>query len=113
MYLISIKKNTNKLDRGLPPRPVVGVSLLRADRAVDESDQGAEGAVVWLSLPAREHDFLAKGFRPARVPLAARASPVAAGLGRGVERRQGGELGQLALVESISVLGEETEGKTR
>lgn len=32
------------------------------------------------------------------------ASPLATGLGRGVQGRQGGELGQLALVEFVGVL---------
>lgn len=73
-------------------------------------EEGGEGAVVWRSLPAREHDFLVKGFRPARVrgaPLVARASP----LGWGVQGCQGGELGQLALVEFVSVLCEGGGGR--
>lgn len=77
-------------------------------------EEGGEGAVVWRSLPAREHDFLAKGFRPARVrgaPLVARAPPLAAGLGWGVQGCQGGELGQLALVEFVGVLCEGGGGK--
>lgn len=77
-------------------------------------EEGGEGAVVWRSLPAREHDFLVKGFRPARVrgaPLVARASPLAAGLGWGVQGCQGGELGQLALVEFVSVLCEGGGGR--
>lgn len=41
--------------------------------------------------------------------MVARAPPVAASLGRGVERRQGGELGQLALVEFIRILYEHKE----
>lgn len=74
---------------------------------ISESEEGGEGAIVWLSLPACEHDFLGKRFRPSRVlgvSLVARASAVAASLGRGVERRQGSELRKLALVEFISVL---------
>lgn len=81
--------------------------LPRLAGAVCESEEWGEGAVVWRFLPAREHDFLFKGFRPSRVrgvPLVARASPVAAGLGRGMERRQGGELRELALVEFIGIL---------
>lgn len=77
--------------------------------AISKSEQGSEGAVVWRFLPACEHDFLGKGFRPSRVwgvPLGARASPVVASLRRGVERRQGGELRQMALVEFISILYE-------
>lgn len=85
------------------------MSLLRATGAVSESDQRSEGTVVWRLLPASEHDFLVKGFRPSRVlgvPLVSGALPVAASLGRGVEGRQGGELGQLALVEFISIRAE-------
>lgn len=97
------------------------MSLLRVAGTIGESEEGGEGAVVWRSLPTCEHDFLGKGFRPSGVlgvPLVARASPVAASLGRGVERRQGGELGQLALVEFISVLQEckekeEKEGQSK
>lgn len=89
------------------PRPTVGASLLRAAGAVSKSEEGGECAVVWRSLPACEHDFPGKRLRPARVrgvPLVARASPLVAGLGRGVERCQGGELGQVALVEFVGVL---------
>lgn len=71
-------------------------------------------------MPACEHDFLAKGFRPSGVrdvPLAARASTLAAGLGRGVKGRQGGELREVALVEFISILheggGEEGGGRNK
>lgn len=67
-------------------------------------------------MPAREHDFLVKEFRPARVrgvPWVAGASPLAASLGGGVERCQGGELGQLALVEFISILREGKRGRER
>lgn len=39
-----------------------------------------------------------------RIPLADRASPLAAGLGQGMEGRQGSELRQVALVEFISIL---------
>lgn len=83
--------------------------------AISKSEQGSEGAVVWRFLPACEHDFLGKGFRPSRVwgvPLGARASPVVASLRRGVERRQGGELRQMALVEFISILYEGRVKKT-
>lgn len=78
--------------------------------AVHEPEQRREGAVVWLSLPAGEHEFLAKSCRPSRVALVFGASPAAASLGRGVEGRQGGELRQLALVEFVSALqgGEQT-----
>lgn len=91
-------------------------------RAICELEEGGEGGVVWPSLPACEHDFLGKAFRPARVlsrPLVPRASPVAARLGRSVERCQGGELRQLALIELISTLwwkereGEREEGQKR
>lgn len=81
--------------------------LLRAVEAVGESEQGGEGAVVSCSLPVCEHGFLFKSLRPVRigrVPLGARASPLAAGLGQGVERRQGRKLRQVALVEFISIL---------
>lgn len=77
---------------------------------IGESEEGGEGAVVWLSLPACEHEFLGKRFRPSRVrdvTLVARASAVAASLGWSVERRKGSELRELALVEFISVLREE------
>lgn len=81
--------------------------------AVHEPEQRREGAVVWLSLPAGEHEFLAKSCRPSRVALVFGASPAAASLGRGVEGRQGGELRQLALVEFVSALqGGGTDGKT-
>lgn len=96
----------SKSDRGLRPRPVVGVVL---SGGVGESEQGGEGAVVWCSLPAREHGFLFKALRPVRVrrvPLVARASPLVAGRGEGVERRQGRELREVAFVELISVLRE-------
>lgn len=95
------------LDGGLGPRPAVAVALLGVVAAVGEAQQRGEGAVVLRSLPAREHDFLAKGCGPAGVggvPLGGRAAPVALGLGRGVEGRQGGELRQLALVELVGVL---------
>lgn len=75
--------------------------------AIGESEQGAEGAVVGCSLPAREHGFLLKASRPVRirrVPLVGWASMLVAGLGRGVERRQGRELRQVAFVEFISIL---------
>lgn len=81
--------------------------LLEAAGAVGKPEEGGEGAVVWRSLPPREHEFLGRGFRPARVrgvPLVARASPLVAGPGGGVEGRQGGELGQVALVEFVGVL---------
>lgn len=121
LYLISWYKNRktpdgNKLDWGLWPRPAVGASLLWEAGAIGESEEWGEGAVVWCSLPAREHDFLVKEFRPARVrgvPWVARASPLAASLGGGVERSQGGELGQLALVEFISILCEGKRGRER
>lgn len=77
--------------------------------AIGKSEEGGEGAVVWCSLPAREHDFLGKGFRPSRVPLVFRASPLAGSLGRCVEGCQGGELRQLALVEFIGILREHKE----
>lgn len=92
----------------------MGVALPRVAGAVSESEERGEGAVVWRSLPAREHCFLAKGFRPSGVrgvPLAARASALAAGLG--LEGRQGGELGEVALVEFISILHEGGRNKTR
>lgn len=95
------------LDGGLGPRPAVAVALLGVVAAVGKAQQRGKGAVVLRPLPAREHDFLAKGCGPAGVggvPLAGRAAPVALGLGRGVEGRQGGELRQLALVELVSVL---------
>lgn len=97
----------NKLDCSLRPWSTIGMSSPRVVRAVCESEEGGEGTVVRCSLPACEHDFLVKGFRPSRVlsvPLVSRASPVAASLGRGVERCQGGELRELALVEFISTL---------
>lgn len=75
--------------------------------AVGEPEQGGEGAVVGCSLPAREHGFRFESLRPVRigrVPPGAGASPLAAGLGQGVERRQGRELGQVALVEFVSIL---------
>lgn len=71
------------------------MSLFRAGGAIGESEKRGEGAVVWPSLPACEHDFLVIGLRPSKgrgVPLVVRALSVAASLGRGVERRQGGEL---------------------
>lgn len=104
------KKGTpekNKSDCGLRPCPIVGVPLLWALGAVGKCEQGAEGAIVWCSLPAREHGFLFKALRPVRmgrVPLVGWASPLVAGLGQGVERRQGRELRQVALVELISIL---------
>lgn len=78
--------------------------------AIGKSQQRGEGAVVRHSLPAREHGFLGEGFRPVLMRAAsvvvevARASPLVTGLGRRVQGRQGGELGQLALVEFVSVL---------
>lgn len=94
----------------------MGVSLRREAGAVDESEQRREGAVVRRSLPAREHGFLGERFRPVLVRatsvmvvlvvlvVVGGASPLAAGLGRRVQGRQGGELGQLALVEFVGVL---------
>lgn len=79
-------------------------------------EKGGESAVIWRFLPACEHDFLVEGFRPARVgaaPLVARAPPLAVGLVRGMQGCQGGELGQLALVEFVSVLCEEGGGEGR
>lgn len=95
------------------------MSLPEVAGVICESEEGGEGAVVWLALPVCEHDFLAKGCRPSgvrRVPLVSRASPVAASLGRGMERRQRGELGEVALIEFISILhggvkGEEKEAE--
>lgn len=78
--------------------------------AISKPEEGGEGAVVWRFLPACEHDFLGKGFRPSRVPLVFQASPVAATFRRSVERSQGGELRQLALVEFICILYEGTKG---
>lgn len=89
-------------DRGLGPWPLLGAAA-----AVGEPQQGGEGAVVWRSVPARDHAFLLKGPTPVRVGRAAlvgRASPLAPGLGRGVQRRQGRELRQVAFVDFVSIL---------
>lgn len=86
------------------------MSTREAAGAVGESQQRGEGAVVRRSLPACEHGFLCEGFRPVLMRAASvvvvvgGASPLVTGLGRRVQRRQGCELGQLALVEFVSVL---------
>lgn len=83
------------------------MSLLGVAGAVSEPEQRGEGAVVGRSLPAREHGFLGEGCGPVGVggaPVVGRALPLAALPGRGVEGCQGGELGQLALVELVGVL---------
>lgn len=102
--ILGQKINICELDGGLWPRAAVGVPLPGAA----ESGEWGEGEVVLWSLQACEHGFLGNGLRPSRVggvPLAG-ASPLAARLGRAVERRQGGELRQLALVQFVSVLCE-------
>lgn len=83
------------------------MSLLGAAGAIGEPEQRGEGAVVGRSVPACEHGFLGEGCGPVGVggaPVVGRALPLAALPGWGVERRQGGELGQLALVELVCVL---------
>lgn len=93
------------------------MSLLGAARAVSEPEQWGKGAVVGRSLPAREHGFLGEGCGPVGVggaPVVGRASPLATLPRWGVEGRQGGELGQLALVELVSVLWEgQRDGRGR
>lgn len=98
------KSEKNQSDGGLRQCPIVGVPLLWAVGAPGKSEQGGEGAVVWGSLPAREHGFLLRPVRIRRVALVGWAPPLVAGLGHGVERRQGCELRQVAFVEFISVL---------
>lgn len=98
------KSEKNQSDWGLRPGPIVGVPLLWAVGALGKSEQRGEGAVVWCCLPAREHGFLLRPVRMRRVALVGWALPLVAGLGQGVERRQGRELRQVAFVEFISIL---------
>lgn len=97
----------NKSDWGLGPCPIVGVPMLWVVGSIGKSEQGGEGAIVWCSLPVCEHFFLFKALRPVwicRIPFVAWASSLVVGLGKGVERCQGSELRQVALVEFISIL---------
>lgn len=98
------------------PAPSPGRPCFEQRGPSEDVSRGAEGAVVWSgSLPAREHGFLGEALTPGRTPVG-RASPPAAGPGRGVERCQGGELRQVALVEFLSILrvgGEAGRGTIR